>query len=568
MQTVRQILSFTALSLLLGGLVACQERQNEAAAPFATAERPNILLIVVDDMGMSDLGSFGGEIPTPNLDRLALDGVRLVNFHASPVCSVTRAMLLTGVDSHKAGLGNMSEELSPNQTGQPGYEGHLNDQVLSISTLLREEGYHTYLSGKWHLGMTEETSPWARGFDRSFTLLSGGASHFQDMWPAYHPDPDGKAPYRQDQDLLTELPSNFEYSSQFFVDQMIEYLERDQSSEQPFFAYLAFTAPHWPLQAPDHIIEKYRGRYDRGYDVLLEKRFQRQVELGIVPANAAINAPPPKYVPWNELSEEDKAVSARSMEIYAAMIEEIDTHTGRLLDYLEARGDLENTIVIFLSDNGAEGHDLDETWSPVLFPEIRGNINERHDFSFENMGRPQSYVLYGPNWARAGAPALRLHKGFPTEGGVRVPAFVHYAGFQQSRISSEFMSVKDIVPTILDLLEVTHPAANGAMPGVAEPTGQSQLDYLKNDQDPGTPERLLVGEVMGKYYVRKGNWKIVHMPPPYGVDGWQLYDLSVDLAETNDLSNERSDILNALIEEWKIYVEANDVILPDWVSGY
>ena len=278
-------------------ITACSSADN-----VSEVIRPNVLLIVVDDMGMADLASFGGEIATPNIDSLAMRGTKFTNFHSAPVCSATRVMMLTGVDNHKAGIGNMAEELASNQVGKPGYEGEINNRVITIASILKNQGYQTYMAGKWHLGMTQESSPWARGFERSFALLPGGASHFSDMKPAYHPDPNGKAPYRQDQHMLGELPDNFEYSTQFYADEMIKYIEQG-NSDKPYFAYLSFTAPHWPLQAPQKTVEKYRGKYDVGYDVITQQRLDKQKRLGIVPNWAQINKATTNSVSWNELDK-------------------------------------------------------------------------------------------------------------------------------------------------------------------------------------------------------------------------------------------------------------------------
>jgi len=249
-------------TILLACSLGCTNEQPAVTtdSPVNT-QRPNILLIVVDDMGFSDIGSFGGEIATPNLDRLAFEGIRFSNFHAAAACSPSRAMLLTGVDSHLAGLGNMLEELSPNQKGQPGYEGYLNERVVTLPTLLQDAGYRTYLTGKWHLGSGKGKGPADRGFDSSFALDSGGASHFADMRPAYAPSPDIKASYSENGIKLTSLPDDFEYSTQYYVDRMIGYLDDQVDSEQPFFAYLSFTAPHWPLQAPDEAIARQFVRW-------------------------------------------------------------------------------------------------------------------------------------------------------------------------------------------------------------------------------------------------------------------------------------------------------------------
>ncbi len=538
-------------------------------APPASAERPNILVIVTDDMGMADLGSFGSEIETPHLDKLSYDGIRLTNFYASPVCSVTRAKLLTGVDSHKAGLGNMAEDMADNQSGQPGYEGYLNTDVVTIASLLKDSGYNTYLSGKWHLGMTAETAPSQRGFERSFTLLSGGASHFSDMLPAYHPDPKAVAPYRRNGEKLEKLPEGFEYSTQFYVDELIDHIEADEDEDKPFFAVLGYTAPHWPLQAPDATIAKYKGRYDKGADHLRKARLKRQKQLGIMPLDAEENTAPPKGKDWTTLSASEKATEIRAMEIYAAMIDEIDQHTGRLIQTLKSKGEFDNTMIIFLSDNGAEGHDMEETWPADKYPKIRANIDSKHDFSFENMGRPNSYVFYGPNWARAGAPSFRMHKGFPTEGGIRVPAFVHYKGFEQEVVSNRFFNLQDIAPTILDVANVDHPAPMYKGRTVHAMTGQSLVPIFTDAEAlVKNGHRLYAGEVLGKYFIRKGPWKMVNMPPPAGTGEWQLYNIETDISEKNDLSAQSPEIKSDLITEWDNYVKANGVILPDWVSGY
>ena len=536
------------------------------AAGLARADaRPNILVIVVDDMGFSDLGSFGGEIDTPNLDRLAYAGVRFSRFHAMPACSPTRAALLTGVDPHRAGLGSLFEELSPNQKGRPGYEGHLNERVVSIATLLRDAGYRTYLSGKWHLGNTPEQGPHSQGFERSFALLSGGASHFADMRPAYHPDPEATASYVEDDRLLARLPADFAYSTQFYVDRLLHYLKAGEESEQPFFAVLAFTAPHWPLQAPDKAIEKYAERYLEGYDVLYRQRRARVAELGLLPVSAEPPRPP-KAAPWDRLSPAERRSQARAMAVYAAMIDEIDVHSGRLLDYLAATRRLDDTLVIFLSDNGPEGHDLDETWPADLFPAIRRVIDERHDFRYESMGRPGSYTLYGAGWARAGSPGLRLYKGFPSEGGTRVAAFMHYpAGIGGGRIVSAPVSVEDLAPTILDYAGVARHRGNYRGRTVDPMVGLSLAPMLA-----GAPfhPRVRGVELLGKYALTDGDWKLLVMPPPYASGQAELYNVTNDPGESQNLAAGHPEKLAEMLGQWRRYEAENGVILPDWVSGY
>ena len=258
------------------------------------------------------------------------------------------------------------------------------------------------------------------------------------------------------------------------------------------------------------------------------------------------------------------------MEIYAAMIDEVDRHSGRLFDYLRQNGKFENTIVVFLADNGAEGHDLDETWPADLFPNIRKTIEDTHDFGYEAMGRPGSYTLYGASWAWSGSPAFDLYKAFPTEGGTRAAAFVHYPErFMTKSIAHDLMSVKDLTPTLLELAGVSEPAGKYDGRAVERITGVSLVSLLSGDAQSISDEpRVIVSELFGKRSVRRGDWKIVHMPEPYGVDDWELFNLNDDLGEALDVSAEQPQIKAELIAEWDHYAEENNVILPDWVSGY
>lgn len=548
-------------------LAACAGEGAVAADSPAHPERPNILLIVVDDMGFSDLGSFGSEIATPSLDRLAMAGIRFSNLHGSSMCSPSRAMLLTGVDSHRTGFGNMLEELAPNQQGKPGYEGYLNERVVTLPTLLQDAGYRTYMTGKWHLGSGPGKGPAFRGFDRSFVLESGGASHFADMRPAYAASPDAKASYSEDGVALDSLPAGFEYSTQYYVDRMLSYLG-EHTGAKPFFAYLAFTAPHWPLQAPEEAIARQSGRYDAGYDVIANARLERLKEMGLVPRDARRSGRSPKEAAWTELEPAQRQREMRAMEVYAAMIEEVDAHTGRLIDFLEGSGALDNTLVFFMSDNGPEGHDLDETWPMQSFPEIRSTIDATHDFSYEAMGRPGSYVLYGPNWANAGSPAFRLHKAFPTEGGTRVAAFAYYPkSVATPRIADDFVHVTDLVPTILEFAGVAPTGERYRGRAVEPVSGRSFLPLLHGDSMRHA-QRISGEELLGKRAIRDGAWKLVHMPKPHGIGDWQLFHLESDLAESTDLASTHPDKVEALKAEWEKYARRNGVIIPNWVSGY
>jgi arylsulfatase A-like enzyme len=556
------------ITVLFLSLLSCSKTEEDAVIVTAVEQdpRPNILLIVADDLGFSDIGAFGSEIQTPNLDQLAYAGARLTNFHAGAVCSPSRSMLLTGVTSHLAGLGNMAEEMAPNQEGQPGYEGVLNNRVVSVATLLRESGYQTFMTGKWHLGLSDETSPHARGFDRSFAILNGGGSHYADMRAITN----GRetSPYRKDNVMLDTLPDNFNYSSEFYVDEMINYIE-EGDDERPFFAMLSFTAPHWPLQAPIDAIEKVAGRYDAGYEDLLAMRLAQQKALGLIDNSAMASPFYPDTPRWHQLSDTDKKEQVRGMEIYAAMIEQLDYHTGRLLAHLKSTDQFDNTLIVFLSDNGPEGHDLAGTWPPDAFPEIYNWIIENHDFSLNAMGGPGTYNLYGPGWANASSPAFRLHKAFITEGGTRVPAFVYFpaAGIEKG-IKGELLSVRDITPTLLDIAGVNVNNSKYVDETIEPITGISLMPLLTTGAQTGLDNRAIVYELMGKRVVRQGDWKLIHQPQPAGTGEWQLYNLEMDLTEQTNLATQYPDKVSELEILWNDYVVDNNVILPDWVSGY
>lgn len=556
-----------SLSIIFYLLLSCSETEQVPVIIDNADQdtRPNILLIITDDLGYSDLGAFGSEIQTPNLDQLALAGVRLTDFHAGATCSPSRSMLLTGVTSHKAGLGNMAEEMAPNQKDQPGYEGELNDRVISVSQLLQESGYQTFMTGKWHLGLTEKTSPQARGFDRSFALLNGGGSHYADMRPITGFR--DLSPYRSDDTVLESLPENFDYSSQFYVDELIKYI--DEGDDRPFFAMLSFTAPHWPLQAPTEAINKVKGRYDAGYEYLLNTRLAKQKQLGLINEQAGAAPFHPQTPNWEALSDTDKQQQIRSMEIYAAMVEQVDFHSGRLFDYLRTSGRFDNTLIIFLSDNGPEGHDLAGTWPPDAYPEIYQWIMENHDFSLEAMGAPGTYNLYGPGWANASSPAFRLHKAFVTEGGTRVPAFVYFpkAGIEPG-ISDALTSVRDIPPTLLDIAGIDFFSSKLVDDGIEPMTGMSLLPLLTGDNPADITDRTIVYELMAKRVVRQGDWKLVHQPEPVGTGQWQLFNIREDLTEQTDVAGQYPAKVAELEAKWDSYVVENKVILPDWVSGY
>ncbi|EZF13130.1 hypothetical protein H112_06283 [Trichophyton rubrum D6] len=531
------------------------------------ASRPNFLVIVADDLGFSDAGCFGGEIKTPHIDSIAGNGgVRFTDFHAAAACSPTRSMLLSGTDNHIAGLGTMSENQTEFQRGKPGYEGYLNDRVVALSELLRDAGYQTLMSGKWHLGLDPDHTPHARGFDRSYSLLPGAANHYG--WEPQLQNPDEKAPglmshmpsiYVEDDRRIdpSELGEGF-YSSVAFTDKMLEYL-RGKDAEKPFFAYLPYSAPHWPLQAPREYIDDYRGVYDEGPEVLRQKRLRKLEELGLIPAGTAPhdvvvvgNRMMSRF--WHDLTPEERRFSSRCMEVYAAMVQCMDTQIGRVLDQLRQSGDMENTLVIFMSDNGAEGALLEAL--PVVQNNIFEHIDQYYDNSIENLGAYNSFIWYGPHWASAATAPSRLYKMFTSEGGIRVPLILNYPPLTAGKagIDHTFGTVMDIAPTLLELAGIKHPAPSYRSRPVYPMRGSSWLPYLKGEQTQIHDEDHVTSwELFGRQAVRQGDWKALHIPKPVGPGKWQLYKLSEDPGETKDLGELFPDKLAALIAEWKKY---------------
>ena len=503
--------------------------------------RPNILIIVADDLGFSDLGAFGGEIHTPHLDALALAGLRLTDFHTASACSPTRSMLMTGTDHHIAGIGSMAEQIPPQFQGSPGYEGHLNERVVTLPELLHDAGYATLMSGKWHLGNTPTLRPGARGFERSFALIPGAANHYgfepalaADQRPALLRSTAGL--YTENDELVKKLPDNF-YSSDSFADRLLDYFGelQEQGDDRPFFAYLPFSAPHWPLQAPADIVAKYKGRYDAGPAALREERLARLKQLGLISPDVQAYPITSKTRDWQELSEQERQLSARAMEVYAAMVERMDWNIGRVVDYLKQRGQFDNTLVLFMSDNGAEGSLL-EAW-PAFGPNLEQVIADYYDNSLDNIGRANSYVWYGPRWAQAATAPARLYKAFTSEGGIRVVSLLHYPALaRQGAIAHDFCTVMDILPTVLDLVGTPHPGTHYQGRDIAQPRGKSLLPWLQGQAAVHDDDTITGWELFGRKAIRKGSWKAVFIPTPTGPETWQLYDLANDPGEINDLA--------------------------------
>jgi arylsulfatase len=544
-------LSIRLTPLLIGAATAALLAQPAAAQ--TAPKRPNFLVIVADDLGYSDIGAFGGEIDTPNLDAIATHGLRLTGFHTAPTCSPTRSMLLSGTDNHLAGLGTMAELIAPNQKGKPGHEGYLRSEVAALPELLSAGGYRTILSGKWHLGLEPAQDPHARGFQRSFALLQGGHNHFGEGGVG---GPQS-ATYTEDGKVVKSLPKDF-YSSDYFATRLIDFLregEKGKAKDKPFFAYLAFTAPHWPLQAPKADIAKYKGRYDAGFDVLRAQRLKRQAELGLIDPATVAHLPVAKSGGWDSLTAEDKRSASRDMEIYAAMVDRLDKDVGRVIDQLKKSGEYDNTVILFLADNGAEGLDVAHT-------EMVG-INKAAsagDNSFDNRGSATSYLSYGPGWAQAATAPSWLYKAYATEGGTRTVSFISYKGFERTGIDKAFLSVADVTPTFLELAKVPNPEGLFQGRKVEPIRGKSWVSYLEGKADRVYSATDNFGtELFGSRALRQGDWKITDI----GDGKWRLFNLAEDPGETRDLSLEQPARKTELVAAWDAYAKDVGVIIPD-----
>lgn len=556
-ERARGLISRLALASILWGaasLTASAVNAQEAS----NANRPNVLLIVADDLGYSDIGAFGGEIATPNLDALIASGQQLTNFYASPACSPTRAMLMSGTDNHLAGVGNMAELMLDEQRGKPGYEGVLNQRVVPFPQLLHDSGYNTYIAGKWHLGGKDDQIPANRGFDRSMVLLGGGASHFDGTGSSVHGP---RAAYRFGATPF-ELPKSGFYSSDFYTDRVIEWIDADKNSNKPFFAYLAYTAPHWPLQAPEEFIAKYRGKYDDGYDAVRQARIDRMKKLGLLSENETVAAVDPSRPKWRDLTPDQRRRESRFMEIYAGMVDNLDYNVGRIVTHLKDTGQLDNTIIVFMSDNGPEGNDPEQTSS-----DNAKWIADNFDNSIDNLGKATSFVGYGPSWAAVSATPYRMFKGFTYEGGIRTPAFVSAPGRIPPGRNDALMTVMDVAPTVLDYAGVAAPGARYKGRDIEPIAGKSLVPVLAGDSETAhAPDYAMGRELMGRIGIRQGDWKLVWSNKPYGTNNWELFDLSTDRAEAQDLSSANPQKLKEMIGLWENYRKANGVIWDDTLA--
>jgi arylsulfatase/uncharacterized sulfatase len=537
-----------ALNLTLSLALSLGVGSSAFAADASGTARPNIVVLVADDWGFSDVGAFGGEISTPNLDELARRGVRFSNFHVAASCSPTRAMLLTGVDNHRNGHGNLRETMPGAHLGQPGYQATLTPNVVTLATLLQAAGYRTSVAGKWNVGNEPRNLPDQRGFDRSFVMGDTGSDNWE---PEKRYLPHAAQVHWFEDGQVPVLPKQF-YSSTFFVDKTIAYLRAGAASGKPFFAYVGFQANHVPIQAPQAFIDKYKGRYDAGWTALREARRAKAAALGLVPKDAAMAAMN-STLDWAALSTADKRYQARLMEVYAAMADAMDHEVGRLMAHLKSTGEFERTVFVFLSDNGPEGSDYSQAdlW-------LRFNYNR----DLERLGGPGAYVVPGPSWSSASASPLSGFKFYAGEGGIRSPLIISgAAGTQANQIHAGLAHVTDIVPTLLDLAQVPSPGGRYQGRPIEAQTGRSLVAALTN---PATRVRrgdeALGYELAGNKALFKGELKLVLNNPPVGDGQWHLYDLSTDPGETRDLQQALPAQFAVLQADYAAWAKSNGVL--------
>jgi len=502
--------------------LGCLLLLNASAAMGApVAAKPNILLILADDLGWSDIGCYGSEISTPNLDALAADGLRFTQFYNTGRCCPTRASLLTGLYPHQAGMGGMTLDL-----GVDGYRGDLNKECVTIAEVLRAAGYATYAAGKWHVTKFKVPSktaeedkfnwPLQRGFDRYFGIINGAANYFHPESLALDNTPQ-------------PTPGDGFYTTDAFVDKAIEFIN-DCPKDKPFFLYLAFNAPHWPLQAPPADVAKYQGKYAEGWDKLREERHARQIQLGLLDSDWALSPRTDDIPAWDSLSLEDKARSEEIMTLYAAVVDHMDQAVGRLIDDLKKRGELDNTLIFFMSDNGgcAEGG-------------VLGKLEK---------STPSDSAYCGEAWANLENTPFRLYKHYNHEGGTSAPFIVHWpAGIPlKGELRTQPSHLIDIMATSVDVSGAKYPAEFNGHP-ITPMEGKSLLPEFAGQPVERGP---IFWEHMGNAAVRDGDWKLVRL----GRNGaWELYNMKTDRTELHDLAATNPEKAKDLAAKWDAWAE-------------
>lgn len=514
---------------------------------------PNILLIVADDLGYADLGSFGGDIATPNLDELAKSGIRFSRFHTAPLCAVSRAMLLSGNDNHIAGMG--SQDL---MTSVIGYEGKLSDRIIPVPELLQSAGYHTYIAGKWHLGLTPDANPAQKGFEKSYVTLEGAANHFSSrlLYPDNPQFNYGSKSLYTENGIEADWPEGA-YSSNFYTDKLISYIDSNLEDGKPFFAFAAYTSPHWPLQVEEKYWKKYEGKYNDGYEKLRERRLESLKKVGMIPSTADLPKLHPSVKSWDSLSDEEKAKESRKMEIYSGMVDNLDVNIGRLISYLKNKGIYENTLIVFLADNGAAAEDFyfNQDYGPY--------IQQHYTEDYEEMGTEKSFVSYGPKWAEAGTAPFRYFKSFTTEGGMNTPMIISGLGIKNpGTVNHSFVTILDLAPSFYQLAGTKYPTTWKGKK-VQPLIGNSIEPLISGKANIIHDSTYVFGlEHRGRAMILKGNWKLVNLEKPIVPENFNLYNISNDLGEQHDLKDSLPEKFQEMLTEWERYSKEVGVVFP------
>ena len=570
--TLKNILITLSLSLLVLTLVSSSPimygQTTTNTQNSNNNSLPNFLVIVSDDLGFSDIGVFGSEISTPNLDKLANEGKILTNYHTMPVCSPARVSLLTGVDNHIGGIGTMYENIAPNQVGKPGYETYINNKVVTISELLKDAGYNTIMSGKWHLsgkGYKNGTTPYDRGFEESFSLLESGAQHFNSGEYLV-----GNPVTFVQNGKIVQRPDNTTYSNELYTNIMLESIKKFKDDGKPLFMYLSFQVAHSPFQAPQDYIKKYEGVYNVGYDIIREKRFDKQKELSIWSSDIQLPTRLPIDKPWSELTSDEQKYRTKVLQAHAAMIDNMDYNIGKVIDYLKEIGKYDNTLILFTSDNGSsEPVEMKNAATSGATIEQTQQFFNKFNNTITNIGNPDSLVNYGP-WGTA--PSVSPFSYFKTtqgEGGTRPPFVIKEPisvssnNTQKENIVDSFVHVNDITPTILEYAKVSQPGPSYNGNEVHPIMGKSikavlegKTDKVYNDDEP------VAQEMFNNTAVYLGDWKAVKNTL-LGDKQWKLFNITKDIGENNDLAKEHPEILQNMISDYDKFAKEVGVIIPN-----
>ncbi|WDF70024.1 arylsulfatase [Sphingobacterium oryzagri] len=492
---------------------------------WAQTKKPNIILILADDLGYADLGAYGSEIETPNLDRLAQEGLRLRQFYNNSICAPTRASLLTGQYQHKAGVGYFSNDL-----GLPAYQGYINQESLTIAEVLQANGYRTLTSGKWQVSGKGKSLPWERGFELVFPREEKNADSGAPTWNGKTDD--------------AGYPLAESYATEVIHRHAVDFLDQVKGDDKPFFLYLAHTAPHWPLVALPADIAKYKGRYDQGWEQLRQARFQRQKTLGIVAADAQLSKPDEDLYDWSRLSFDQRQLWAKKMEVFAAMVDRLDQTVGRLLQKLKDNNQLDNTLIVFLSDNGAPAEDL-----------VRWHHGAR--LNSGPVGTTGSYESQSKNWSYASNTPYKAFKDYTYEGGINTPFIAWFPGkIAPNQIKQGAGHIIDLAPTFYDLADADYPDKFAGKTTNSLP-GKSLLPVLFAKQDTVQRPEGLFWERAGNRAAHIGKWKLVSTWPSYK---WELYDLEADPTERNDIAAKQHAVVSRLSSAYFVWAKQNGVV--------